>query len=88
MVQRSQSPGFALKARERLAVICHSRRQNFQGHITSQLRIAGTVHLAHPALTKLGRYLVLANPATRSGYRRRHACVRFLARSLQSIFSE
>ncbi len=49
MIERGERLRFALEARETLGVIGERRRQNLQGHVAAELRVAGAIDLAHPA---------------------------------------
>lgn len=49
MIQRGEELRFALEAREAIGITGKRFRQDLQGDIALQLRIAGAVHLAHAA---------------------------------------
>ena len=51
MVQESQDFGFPLESRHSLSITGERLWQNLDGDIAPELRIAGTVHLTHPART-------------------------------------
>ena len=49
VIERSQHFGLALEARHATGIGGEGLGQNLHGHITLQLRVPGTVHLAHAA---------------------------------------
>jgi hypothetical protein len=60
MVQRRQRLRFPREPRETLGVVREQRRQDFDRDVTIQLRVAGAIHLAHPAFTNLRGHFVRA----------------------------
>ena len=54
----AENAGLALEAGQPVGVICQVLRQDFDGDVASELRIAGTVDLAHPADTEHRVHLV------------------------------
>ena len=73
MVQRGESSRFTLEARQTVAVLGKERRQDLERDLAVEARVAGPVHLAHPALANLGQDWVCADPVAggkrhRSGY--------------------
>jgi hypothetical protein len=54
MRERRDRLGFSLEPIERGAVGCESRRQDLDRHLAIEPRIAGAIHLAHPAFANLG----------------------------------
>ena len=49
MIQRGERPGFALEPREALGILRERLRQDLDRDLTAQVRIGGSVHLAHAA---------------------------------------
>ncbi len=64
MVQRRQHAGFALEARQPVAVRGEPRRQHLDGDIAAQLRVARAIDLAHPAGAQQRRDRVRADLLT------------------------
>ena len=54
MIQRREDFGFALKAREPIAIGRERRRQDLDRDLALQLRVGRPIHLAHPAFADLG----------------------------------
>ena len=54
VVERGQNPGLALEAGKALGVGDESLRQQLDGDLATEPRVAGPPHLAHTALTQLG----------------------------------
>ena len=50
----------AQRTSQTFGVIGEEVREHLQGHVPAELRIVGTVHLAHPALADLGGDFVRA----------------------------
>jgi hypothetical protein len=53
MIQGRERLGFACEPREAIAVVGHRERQDFEGDIAIELRIASAVDLPHPPFTDL-----------------------------------
>src|SRR5436190_5395028 len=64
MVERGQQSRLALKAGQSIAVAGELVRQDFNGYRAAQLRIAGTIDLAHAADAEQGRDLEHAQAGT------------------------
>jgi hypothetical protein len=71
MIERRQDFGFALKAREPIAIAGQFCRQDFDGDVTLQACIEGAVHLAHP--TGADRFLDFVRSDSGSKGKQRHA---------------
>jgi len=63
MIELGQQPSFALEACKAFGIVRQGRRQDFDGYITSELGVAGTVDLAHPARTNNGEDFIRAQTA-------------------------
>ena len=61
--QRRHRPGLALEARPPLGVAREGLRQDFDGDLAPQARVAGAVHLPHAARAERGEDLVRTEPA-------------------------
>ncbi len=70
MIQRRDSACFAIEPFTELRIAGELRRQDFDGDVASQPRIARAIDFAHPARSKRGHDLVRAEP---SSSRKRHA---------------
>src|SRR6266702_3302999 len=67
MIQAGDGARFALKALAQLGTICKMCRQNLDRNDSVQPRVAGAVHLAHPARTYAGDDFVGALDVCRGG---------------------
>ena len=54
ITQRCQHARFALKAGQSFRIIHEVCRKDFDGHVASELGVAGAINLAHPARANLG----------------------------------
>jgi len=54
MRKRGHSPGLALEPRSRRLVGGETRGEDLDGHLASERRVRGAIHLAHPAFAELG----------------------------------
>ena len=60
MRERRDGLRFALESRERGRIACERRRQDLDGDVSIELRVAGFVDLAHPPGTEGGEHFVSA----------------------------
>ena len=51
VIQAGQQLRFPLKAREAIGILREQIRQHLQGHVATEPRVAGPIHLAHPTRT-------------------------------------
>ena len=61
MVERGEQLGFALEAREPVAIEGEEFGQDFQRDVAIELRVARAIDLAHPACAEPGQNLVAAD---------------------------
>jgi len=64
MVQRGQELRLAMEARDAVGFVREALRDDLQGDIASELRIARAIDLAHSAGAKRSRNLVETKPGT------------------------
>jgi hypothetical protein len=60
MIERRHRACFAPESRQRIGIVRHSLRQQFQRHVAPQLGIRSPVHFAHSAGSDGGNDLVMA----------------------------
>ena len=60
MVQRREDLRFALEPGQSLGIAGERGRENLDGDVAAQLRVAGAIHLAHAARAKLRDDVVCA----------------------------
>ena len=58
VVQGRKELGFPLKAGETIGIGSKRVREDFDSDVAAEPRIAGAIHLAHPARAEQGRYFV------------------------------
>ena len=63
MIERTEDPSFALEARSVVSVVRQLRRQNLDRYVTTDLRVACAVDLAHPTGAQLIEDFVVADDA-------------------------
>jgi hypothetical protein len=64
MIEVGEKPGFPLEALVQLRGFRHYCRQNLDGDSAIEARIAGSIHLSHPAGAERGVYYVGAEPCS------------------------
>jgi hypothetical protein len=65
MVERSQEPRFPLESRTAIGIRDDLWRQDLDGDLASEPRVAGTIDLSHPAGTEQALQFVSADPPAR-----------------------
>ena len=73
MIERGEHLRFALEARQALGVVRERVGQDLDRDVASELRVAGAIHLAHPAPSR--RVNLIRAEASSSG--QSHAAVLF-----------
>jgi hypothetical protein len=58
MIERGQNPRFALESGTALGILRNRRRQHFDRNFALELRVLGSIHLAHAARADFGFYAV------------------------------
>ena len=64
MIQRGERLRFACEPREAVGIVGEGVREDLEGHVAIEPRIARAVHFAHPAGTQRGEDLVRAEAST------------------------
>ncbi len=67
VIERGEQPRLALEPREPLAVRGNRRGQDLNRHVPVELRIAGAIHLTHPADTQQRANFVAADSLPDTG---------------------
>ena len=49
VVERGEQPGLSIEAAQSIGVRGQRARQNLDGDVATELGVAGSIHLAHPA---------------------------------------
>jgi hypothetical protein len=57
-----ERPGFTLEPSQPLVIGRERRRQNLDGHVAAEARVARTIHLAHGARAELTNHFERAEP--------------------------
>ena len=69
VIQGRQHTGLALEARQPLGMVGKRAREDLDGHVAPELRVARAVHLAHAAGADARLDLIGTEPATREDRR-------------------
>ena len=64
VIQGREDFGFTLKAGESIDILRHRFRQHFDSDLPLQIRVGGSIHLAHPAGADLGGDFIRAEAST------------------------
>ena len=64
VIQRRQHLGLAAEACHALGILSEELGQHFDRHLTSELGVFGTVHLAHATFAQLAGYLEMSQSLT------------------------
>ena len=80
MIERGEHPRLALEAGQAFGIAREDSRQDLDGDVATQLRVARAVHLAHAARAQQSLNLVGADLLT---HRRAHAAGHLLGRDVQ-----
>ena len=65
MVQCSEHARFAVEASQAVGVRCEDARQDLDGHVAPEFRVAGAIDLAHAASADSGLHLIHTEAPTR-----------------------
>ena len=77
VVQRCEDLCLTLKPRNAFGIVSEVVRENLDRDVASELRVAGAIHLAHPARTKpeLYWYTPIRAPGARANLRDYHTTI-------------